>query len=273
MKTLSQYAFDLQRFGLTPARIASRLVGEARHAPRVLTVTMPKSGTNLLQRLLVLHPALSRALLPTLGQRNKEKWSNIEKLLSPIGPGRIVSSHFDFDADLAETVGNTLGYKILLMVRDPRDAVISDMHYIQSWPGHPLKERVAAMPDDKTRLLAIINGEHGGVNIKDQILRFSEWNSHAHTVRFEDTVGAQGGGSDAVQLETVQGIFDYLGMKVSPEQAKAIAVDARSAKTQTFRTGRIRNWETVYDRDVKDAFKAVAGRQLIDLGYEKDLDW
>ncbi|WBY17284.1 sulfotransferase domain-containing protein [Erythrobacteraceae bacterium WH01K] len=273
MKSLSQYAFDLQRFGLTPARIASRLVGEARHAPRILTVTMPKSGTNLLQRLLVLHPALSRALLPTLGQRNRERWSDIEKLLAPIGPGRIVSSHFDFDPDLAATVGDKLGYKILLMVRDPRDAVISDMHYIQSWPGHPLKERVASMKDDKTRLLAIINGEHGGRNIRDQILRFSDWTGHAHTVRFEDTVGAQGGGTDETQLETVRGIFAYLGMDVSLEQAKAIAVDARSSKTQTFRTGRIRNWETVYDRDVKDAFKAVAGDQLIELGYEKDHDW
>ena len=94
MKKLSQYLFDLERFGLSPGKIRARLNGSAGNAPRILTVTMPKSGTNLLQRILVLHPALSRAWLPTLGRRNAKKWGRPRELFSPISSGRIVSSHF-----------------------------------------------------------------------------------------------------------------------------------------------------------------------------------
>lgn len=273
MKSLSQYIFDLERFGVSPSKLSVRLSGQVRHAPRILTVTMPKSGTNLLQRILVLHPALSRAWLPTLGRRNKDKWNNPRALFSPIRQGKIVSSHFDFDEDLARLMRDELEFKLILMVRDPRDAIISDMHYIQTWPGHPLKEQIKALPDDKTRLLTLIEGRDGLRNIRDQILRFSEWARYAHTIRFEDAVGADGGGSDAVQLKVVKDLFDYLEMPISDDMAQSIAGTARSAKTQTFRTGRIRNWANVYDHDIKDAFRDVAGDLLIDLGYESSKDW
>lgn len=273
MKKLSQYLFDLERFGVSPSKIGARLDGRTANAPRILTVTMPKSGTNLLQRILVLHPALSRAWLPTLGRRNAKKWSRPSDLFTPIRPGKIVSSHFDFDESLARLMSEDLGYKILLMVRDPRDAVISDMHYILTWPGHSQKDQFAALPDDKARLLELIEGRNGVRNIRDQILRFSDWTKFAHTIRFEDAVGSGGGGSDSAQLAVVKGVFDYIGLPLTEAEARSIAANARSGKTQTFRTGRIRNWETVYDQEVKDAFRNVAGDLLIDLGYETGTDW
>lgn len=273
MKTISQYLFDLERFGISPTKIRARLDGTASNAPRILSVSMPKSGTNLLQRILVLHPALSRAWLPTLGQRNAEKWTNTRSVFSPIRSGKIVSSHFDFDENLAQIVRDELGYKLLLVVRDPRDAVVSDMHYIRTWPGHPLKKQIDALPDDKARLLELIEGRNGIRNIRDQVLRFSGWKDYAHTVRFEDAVGAGGGGSDERQLAVVKDIFDYLGMPLNPNGVSTIAANARSEKTQTFRTGRVRNWEAVYDEEVKDAFRAIAGDLLIDLGYETGVHW
>lgn len=273
MKNLSQYMFDMERFGVSPSKLAYRLSGKAKGVPRILTVTMPKSGTNLLQRILVLHPALSRAWLPTLGQRNREKWSNPQQLFASVGEGKIVSTHFDFEDDLARLLRKQLGFKLILMVRDPRDAVISDMHYIQTWPGHPLKAKITAMPDDKTRLIALIEGRDGIRNIRDQILRFSEWSRYAHTVRFEDAVGAAGGGSDEEQFNVIKTLFAYLDMPLCDREVRFVANNARSSKTQTFRTGKIRNWEHVYDREVKDAFREVAGNLLIDLGYEDNTDW
>ena len=273
MKTPSQYLYDFERFGLTPLKFWTRLNGTAANAPRILSISMPKSGTNLLQRILILHPSLSRAWLPTLGRRNAEKWSDPHALFSGIKNGKIVSSHFDYDGDLASLICDKLKFKLLLMVRDPRDAVISDMHYIQTWPGHPLKEKIMALPDDKARLLALIEGRDGLRSIHDQILRFSQWSECAHTVRFEDAVGASGGGSDDKQLKVIKGIFDYLEISISDEEARLVAINARSGKTQTFRTGRIRNWEAVFDDDVKDAFRSVAGELLIDLGYENGMAW
>ena len=62
-------------------------------------------------------------------------------------------------------------------------------------------------------------------------------------------------------------------MPVSDDEARRIAANARSSKTQTFRTGRIRNWETIFDDDLKEAFRLIAGDLLIDLGYETGMDW
>lgn len=273
MKTPSQYLYDFERFGLTPTKICARINGSSAKAPRILSISMPKSGTNLLQRILILHPFLSRAWLPTLGRRNTKIWSDPLNLFSQVKNGKIVSSHFDYDSDLADLFSNKLEFKLLLMVRDPRDAVISDMHYIKSWPGHPLKNQIMSLPDDKSRLLALIEGRKGLRNIHDQILRFSRWKECAHTIRFEDAIGADGGGSDDKQFEVIKGMFDYLKMQVSDEEARLISANARSGKTQTFRTGRIRNWETVFDNELKDAFRLIAGDLLIDLGYETGMDW
>mgnify|MGYP001407164782 CR=1 FL=1 len=273
MKNVAQYLYDLERFGLTPTKMLARINGTTANAPRILTVTMPKSGTNLLQRILVLHPALSRAWLPTLGRRNAKKWSRPRELFSGISSGKIISSHFDFDEGLARLMSEELGYKVLLMVRDPRDVVISDMHYIQTWPGHPLKKQISALVDDKARLLELIEGRKGISNIRDQILRFSNWTKFAHTIRFEDAVGSQGGGSDSAQLSVVKDVFDYINLPLKEADARSIAANARSSKTQTFRTGRIRNWKTLFDEDVKKAFCEVAGDLLIELGYETGTEW
>lgn len=273
MKTLNNYIYDLQRFGLTPEKLIAQIAGKKARAPRILTVTMPKSGTNLLQRILLLHPWLSRALLPTLGRRNEGKWKDARGLLGRIGPGRIVSSHFDYDENLCRMVKEELGYRLLLMIRDPRDALISDMHYIQSWPGHPQKELISGMASDKERLLALIDGSNGIRPIRDQIKRFSGWATHAHVIRFEDAVGAAGGGSDKAQKEVIRGIFNEIDVPLSNEKAEYIARNCRSAKTQTFRTGSTRNWEKVFDDDIRSAFNRVAGDLLVELGYEKDLNW
>lgn len=273
MKTLNNYIYDLQRFGLTPEKLIAQMTGKKARAPRILTVTMPKSGTNLLQRILLLHPWLSRALLPTLGRRNKKKWSDSRSLLGRIGPGRIVSSHFDYDENLCRLVKEELDYRILLMIRDPRDAVISDMHYIQTWPGHPQKKLINDLGSDKERLLALIEGRSGVRPIRDQILRFSGWASHAHLIRFEDAVGAAGGGSDKTQREVIRGIFSAIDVPLSDEMEEYIASNCRSAKTQTFRTGSIRNWEKVFDDEIRSAFSRAAGDLLIELGYEKDINW
>lgn len=273
MKRLENYLYDLQRFGLTPEKVIAQILGYKARAPRILTVTMPKSGTNLLQRILLLHPWLSRAILPTLGRRNIYKWKDPKKVLSKIGSGRIVSSHFDYDPELARLVIEELNYKVLLMIRDPRDAVISDMHYIRTWPAHPQKYLFENMPSDKDRLIALIRGQEGVLSIREQIMRFSGWRKHAHLIRFEDAVGAAGGGSDAIQREVIKQIYSFMEIPLNNEMLEHIARNCRSSKTQTFRTGNIRNWKKIFDDDLRKEFSSVAGDLLIELGYEESLNW
>ena len=121
--------------------------------------------------------------------------------------------------------------------------------------------------------MALIKGRNGIRPIRDQILRFSGWANHAHLVRFEDAVGVAGGGSDQAQKKVIRGIFKAINIPLTEEKTDYIARNCRSTKTQTFRTGSIRNWEKVYDADVRAAFTCAAGDLLIELGYEKDLSW
>jgi len=273
MKNIKQYLYDFERFGLTPSKLLAQAMGQKKNAPRILTVTLPKSGTNLLQRMLILHPSLSRAWLPTLGRRNHKLWADIRKLLGGVGSGKIISSHLDYNDDLADLVQKELQYKVLLMARDPRDVVVSEIYYIQTWPGHPHKQLVTTMKNDKERLLAVIKGYGVIPPINKQILRFSGWADRAFVVRFEDAVGAGGGGNDESQREVVRGIYGYLGMSISDSQLDYICKNARSAKTQNFRRGAIGDWKNKFDSEVAAEFKKQAGKLLIDLGYEKDLDW
>lgn len=135
------------------------------------------------------------------------------------------------------------------------------------------KKLINDLGSDKERLLALIEGRNGIRPIREQILRFSGWASHAHLIRFEDAVGAAGGGSDNIQREVIRGIFNAIDVPLSDEREEYIARNCRSAKTQTFRTGSIRNWEKVFDDEIHSAFNRAAGDLLIELGYEKDLNW
>ena len=273
MKTVEQYLYDLERFGLTPTKILTRLISDSSRNPRIVTVTMPKSGTNLLQRILILHPSLRRAWLPTLGNRNKEIWSDVQKLLKPVRQGSIISTHFDYDEDLALVLQRELGFKTIFMVRDPRDVVISAIHYIQSWPGHPHKKLISSMGSDKEKILAIINGHSIIPSISQKIRRFSGWIDKSHLVRFEDAVGTAGGGDDFTQRESVRNIYKYLDMPLNDKLLNYICGNARSQKTQTFRRGLINEWKNQFDSELTSAFKIQAGQLLIDMGYEKNLEW
>ena len=93
------------------------------------------------------------------------------------------------------------------------------------------------------------------------------------TVRFENLVGARGGGSDAVQRNEIEKIAAHLGMRLTPDDIDCVIEKAFNPKSPTFRKGLIGDWKSHFTPEHKDAFKRVAGQLLIDLGYEKDFEW
>ncbi len=129
MKSLKQYLHDLERFGYTPKKLSSRFLDERKHLPRILSISIPKSGTNLIQRILTLHPQLYRRVIPTLGRRNKDTWQDWKQIFPKTKHGEIISSHFDYDPQLEHYLMNEAPHKLIFLARDPRDIVISDMYY------------------------------------------------------------------------------------------------------------------------------------------------
>lgn len=274
MKTINNYLHDIERFGYSPKKLYSRIFDNRDKLPKILSVSVPKSGTNLVQRILTLHPQLYRKTIPTLGRRNIELWKDWNKIFLKIKPGEIISSHFDYDSELEDYLLDKGALKIIFLARDPRDVVISDMYYILKRPDHGYHTILNRMKTEKEMLIALIQGKDEIRPIDKQIHRFSGWiNPRVLYVKFEDLVGHGGGGSETLQREAIRMIYSHLDIEIDEEMLSFIASNCRSSKSQTFRKGTINNWKHQFDDDIKNEFKAVAGALLIQMGYEKDLNW
>ncbi len=93
------------------------------------------------------------------------------------------------------------------------------------------------------------------------------------TVRFEDLIGPKGGGDSHTQISTLTGVADHLGLKLSSKKILQVADRLYNPKSLTFRKGRIGGWKAMFNDEHKKVFKKLAGELLIELGYEKDMDW
>ena len=274
MKNFKNYLHDFERFGFSPPKLYSRLFEKRSHLPKIISISIPKSGTNLIQRILTLHPQLYRRTIPTLGRRNHDLWKNWQTIFPKTKPGEIISSHFDYDPELEQYLINDASLKIIFLARDPRDIVISDMYYILKRPDHGYHKELKAMKSESEMLSALILGTDTIRPIDKQIKRFTGWISpQAFYAKFEDLVGEGGGGNNNTQKNTIDDLYSYLGITLSPELLDFISKNCRSAKSQTFRKGTINNWKQHFNEDIKTDFKNKAGDLLIQMGYEKDLFW
>ncbi len=105
--------------------------------------------------------------------------------------------------------------------------------------------------------------------------RFIPWTKTkgVYSLRFEDLVGPSGGGSLKRQIREIIKISHHIGYPIEDfRQAKKIA-DNLFGGTTTFRQGQIGTWKKTFTEEHKKIFKEVAGQLLIDLGYEKDMNW
>lgn len=253
------------------------VLGMAADGPRVLSNSIPKAGSNLLLRCLELLPGIVYARMH-LDHRMSEE--HIITALSRLWPGEFATAHLPFSPGLARGVDD-LGIRPLLMIRDPRDVVVSHVYWVtyryREGRFHPY---FRSLPNDEARLMASIRGTPplpDGFRLEDIGARFRsylKWAEHgAHVVRFEHLVGPEGGGTREAQVAEIQALAAHIGLSLSPDQAVRVAERLFSRGSPTFRRGRIGNWREHFTPEHKRAFKEVAGDLLIELGYEKDLKW
>ncbi|MGH2702418.1 MAG: sulfotransferase domain-containing protein [Actinomycetota bacterium] len=260
--------------------------------PRVLATSMPKAGTHLLSSLLKNFPRLmfsgrhyalrnfrDESLSGELASPVFD-WSKLEKSLASVNKGQFLTAHF---APLPELVAilDKLDYKTVNIVRDPRDVVVSSAHYLSHLERHFLHERMKELPSLEDRLMAVIVGlppdasGRGLPSVARRIARYRQWIEQPNTYicRFERLVGARGGGTDADQVDEIESIGNHIGRPLTTDDAKAIAGRTWSPRSSTFRKGVIGDWRNHFTEEHTRAFKDLAGEQLVELGYERDLDW
>jgi hypothetical protein len=164
--------------------------------------------------------------------------------------------------------------KMLFIYRDPRDMAVSLAHFLYKYPIYAegwvgsYKHYILDPSMFNCLLAEIIK------NLKTIYAEFLPWKeaSWICSVSFEDLVGPQGGGKHLAQVQALKHIAEYLGISVEDKKIEAVTRSLFGG-TSTFKEGKIGPWKKTFNAVHKALCKEHAGRLLIDLGYESDLNW
>jgi len=276
------YLFRVQ--GLIPRLRFRNVKAPTEGWPILFGISIPKSGTHLLNQILTGFSKVAPFVLPpqnigmgkTLDRRQRRE--KFEKELKNLHPLEIAMAHAAASQENMEQISSPrfLPYFIL---RDPRDIVVSLSFYVaeirEEHRLHSYYSKTLNSLDE--RILASIQGirssQDSARNIGKQIEIHMGWLNHpdVHTVRFEDLIHDR--------INTLGGIADHFLRRVdtlpsSREQIiEQLELSINPSKSFTFRSGKTGEWKEHFTEEHKKAFKDVAGDLLIKLGYEKDNDW
>jgi hypothetical protein len=261
--------------------------------PRMLLNSYPKAGTHLLKEVATRLPSTMHSGVhiqsETLGFRGGRSMVDLDdsqkqklrKLLGGVRDGQFATAHLGALRELRATL-DALGFARILLVRDPRDVVVSYAMWVPKVPGHHLSRAfetdITAVDD---RISAVIGGiaptdcGPGLESIGERLRAYLPWMSDPRclVVRFEDLVGPAGGGDRHAQIAAVSAVGRLFERPLSDDRAATLAAEIWNARSRTFRRGHVGDWRQFLSTEHKRLFKAVAGRELIELGYEKDMDW
>ena len=273
IQLLEKQKWFLERFGLSPRKIYHRITSSS--GPKIICISIPKSGTHLIERALCLHPQLYRKPLRTLHEQNIGFPEKLDVYLANTNYGEIIVSHLKFTPDRLKIL-EARNFQSIFVIRDPRDIVVSQAFYVHRNTRHYLYKVFKSRTSTKERIRLAIEGyPKGGLPSMGQRLQnYSGWlNSSNVTIRFEELIGEYGGGDLKKQRASLQSIYDLIQTPVNDEWISFIVKNLFSSSSPTFRKGQIGQWKHHFDDELKTIFKQTAGNELVKYGYEKDNLW
>lgn len=250
--------------------------------PRVFANSFPKAGTHLLASLLGRLPRMmASGLHRDRGDVSRRGWDALDRSLRTVRSGQYATGHFPWEPELADMLARR-DFASLVCIRDPRDIVVSAVGYVTTMPDHELHRRFTEEYSTfDERLMATITGfapdalGRGQDDIGARVGRYAGWltDPAACVVRYEELIGPAGGGSLEAQRDAVARIATHVGRPLDAASLDATAAKVWSSKSSTFRSGSTGGWRDRFTPAHVEAFKRVCGSTLIELGYERDLEW
>ena len=276
---IRQTLYQTEKFG---QRI--RFPSQAVDLPVLLGISFPKSGTHLLDQVLLGFSEVapySKRLHSFYAEYEGESGTKRApeqalRWLDSLGPRDVASAHL---FARPEAVARVCSPKFIpyFIFRDPRDVVVSHVFYVTDMESrHVHHTYYQSLPDFDSRLKVSILGRPDSdiefPNIADRFAPYLDWLSHSEVlaIHFEDLVHDRAG--------TLTRIMDHLLARV-PLQAprdlilEALGASINPAKSPTFRSGKTGEWKKHFADEHKSIFKEIAGDLLVRLGYEKNNDW
>lgn len=247
----------------------SQLEGRKK-GPKVVLNSLPKSGTHLLESLFFQLPYMRHCGKKTLKIQTQDPIEPKIKVLNKLKNGHFLLAHMQYhDMVLDRLLYNDL--KLIQLVRDPRDVLLSHLNYIENMDktqkSHEYIKRFTTRED---KIKAMIEGKPHVLEPYPEVLdKFGDWLSKDQVlcIKFEDLIGPKGGGSQNRQLEAVESICDFISINVNKDKLSTISEKVYSPKSSTFNKGKIGNWKHTLNRNEKDWLNKAIQKQLLDYGY------
>ena len=228
MPKRTDFRWQFKRF------FAAKIQRQNHSTPPIVLVSLPKSGTNLIERLFVETGASSRIVRPTLPDDVATSGS-IARIINGVSRNRFLTCHIGYKSDYDEALS---GKVVVLMLRHPIAIAASYIKYMEKEKGHKQYGTFgsASSLDEKISLLLNGNPESGLRPFASTLDRYTEWIEHASIViTFEDLVGPLGGGSQESKNSTIEGFLEMIGCSKMPiGKFKVFSSDA-----PTFSDGKV----------------------------------
>lgn len=257
-----------------------------RDVPVLFATSFPKSGTHLLTQVLEGFTRVGPAVVSGLpavvtyagdsGRTRTE--AEILTDLRRLHPGDISYGHVHATPEVVNMLCQP-GWASYFMLRDPRDVVVSHVHYVTEMePGHIhhhyYTEELKSF--DERLMVSILGLPESGIEFPDIAHRFKPFlgwmdRTEVLALRFEEFIQDRPAGIHQALDHAVERGFPLV---VSPNQAISnILQGLDPGRSPTFRRGKSGGWREAFTPQHKQAFKQVAGDLLVRLGYENDLSW
>jgi hypothetical protein len=252
--------------------------------PALLGISFPKSGTHLLDQILLGFSSVapfSRRLHSFYAEYEGDTGrsrpaSEARAWVERLGPRDVASAHLFARPEVVQRVA-TPAIVSYFIFRDPRDVVVSHVHYVTDMESrHVHHAYYASLPDFESRLRVSILGR-GDLDIEfpDIAARFAPYmgwldSEAVMAVHFEDLVDDR--------PTTLGAIIAHFLKRVplstpQPQLMEALETSIDPQRSPTFRSGKTGEWRRHFTPEIKDLFKGVAGDLLLRLGYETTTDW
>lgn len=251
--------------------------------PVVLGNAIPKAGSHLLIQILLgltkIGPFINPGFPPVNRDEANRKLTDeqIVKNIQRMQGGDIGYAYLDCKPPFDELLTQP-GMAAIFIYRDPRDVVLSEIKYaadIQT--KHDLHVYFnQTLTSDEERLNFVIGGSPlphlPYTGVRKRFLGYIGWlEKPVLSLRFEDLVQRDQAAYDRL-LDYLAG-FDFKLTMPRQEAIQTLIDSITPKKSGTFRKGKPGGWKETFSEANKKLFKQEAGDILIQLGYEKDMDW
>ena len=172
---------------------------------KVLVNGSPKTGTTWMLKMI--------ASLP--GYEEIGNYYGVLQKYHTTQPGFVIHGHDAYTPEL-KNILLAEGIKVILMMRDPRDQLVSRMFHVKRSTNHAWHERMKHMDNDEALMLCIEGREKlpGMIDMITLTQRWLDANAEALCVRYEQLLG------DTVNQFSI--VLDYLGVRNNQSLAEVI---------------------------------------------------